>query len=289
MSDERMTDEEWKEILDRHVSVRNCINKFGTGTRANEFLSDAMNDRASLLDEVAALKEMQMEAGAAICMWLLAPSEQREILARQILEVIYSGKEPPEQDAIWYSKAEYDALKEELNNMTASYNVVFVRNHLLKTALEYISKIPGTFTPEQLIEVNGINDGHDRGIRLCGAVETAREALDKFNGPAVDMFATMTNRTVELQSALDEIENETHRWIAELPHSYIETVDDIIRRAKGDNEPNTKGDQKFRDAIRAARLIIKGRGTEVTKEQMDAMHILFGDEDEQTAQQKATL
>lgn len=46
-----------------------------------------------------------------------------------------------------------------------------------KKALEYIAEIPGTSTPENLENVNGINDGRDRGIRLCGAVNVARAAL----------------------------------------------------------------------------------------------------------------
>jgi len=50
-------------------------------------------------------------------------------------------------------------------------------------ALKYIAAIPGgTQTLDDLENVNGINDGRDRGIRLRGAVEVALEEIAKAEG-----------------------------------------------------------------------------------------------------------
>ena len=61
-----------------------------------------------LLGLVKELESGRKSIQLAVALWLRAPDEQRAIVAKQLYENITDGKVPPEQDAIWYSKKEYE-------------------------------------------------------------------------------------------------------------------------------------------------------------------------------------
>lgn len=73
-----------------------------------------MPDVEALKDRIKYLEDGKDFIAKAVYLWLRAPSEQREIMFKNLYEYIENGKMPPEQDAIWYSQKEYTALTNKI-------------------------------------------------------------------------------------------------------------------------------------------------------------------------------
>ena len=77
-----------------------------------------------LRDRIKYLEDGKDFIAKAVWLWLCAPSEQREILFKNLYEYIENGKMPPEQDAIWYSQKEYTELTDKIARLERLNNIL---------------------------------------------------------------------------------------------------------------------------------------------------------------------